>query len=87
MQISVDISMYPFKDDYIPAISAFIAQLNEHQQVEVKTNSMTTQLFGDYDEVMALLQATMRHSMETFGKLVFVAKFIPGNTRQISGYE
>ena len=87
MQLSVDISMYPLQDQYIPAIDAFIAHLNESGPVQVKTNSMSTQLFGEYDEVMALLGATMRHSMDTFGKLVFVAKFIPGDTRQISGYD
>jgi len=87
MQLSVEISMYPLQDNYIPAIDAFIALLNEHQQIQVKTNSMSTQLFGEYDEVMALLQAAMRYSMDTFGKLVFVVKFIPGDTRQISGYD
>lgn len=87
MQLSVEISMYPLQDYYIRAIDAFITQLNEPGQVQVKTNSMSTQLFGEYDQVMTLLSAAMRHSMNTFGKLVFVAKFIPGDTRQASGYD
>ena len=87
MQLSVDISMYPLKDEFITPIDEFIAALNQHGQVEVKTNSISTQLFGDYDVVMALIQEAIKKSFETWGKCVFVTKFLLGDTRESSRYE
>ncbi len=87
MQLSVEISMYPLKDAFIPPIDEFIAALIAHGQVEVKTNSMSTQLFGDYEEVMALLQAAIKQSFATWGKCIFVTKFLLGDSRDSSGYD
>ncbi len=87
MQISVEISMYPLRDEFLPAISDFIELVNRNDMVEVKTNSMSTQLFGEYDQVMALLQAGIKHSFERYGKVVFATKFLHGDTRLASGYE
>jgi len=87
MQISVEISMYPLRDEFIPAISDFIEVLNRSDAVEVKTNSMSTQLFGEFDQVMALLQTGIKYSFERYGKVVFATKFLHGDTRLASGYE
>lgn len=87
MQISVEISMYPLRDEFLPAIGEFIEQLNKDTAVEVKTNSMSTQLFGEYDQVMQLLQAAIRASFERYNKVVFATKFLHGDTRLASGYE
>ena len=54
MNIVAEISMYPLQSDYIPPIDDFLAQLNAEPSVEVKTNRMSTQLFGDHDVVMDL---------------------------------
>ena len=86
MKISVEISMYPLRDEFLPVIAGFIEQLNQDQQVEVKTNSMSTQLFGEYDQVMALLQASIKESFERFNKVVFATKFLHGDARA-NGYE
>ncbi|WP_160152771.1 YkoF family thiamine/hydroxymethylpyrimidine-binding protein [Microbulbifer sp. ALW1] len=79
MQLSVDISMYPLKDEYIPAIKDFIQRLNEQPQLQVISNTMSTQVFGDYDVVMDVLKAEMRKSWEQFGRAIFVCKFIDGD--------
>ncbi|WP_226666064.1 YkoF family thiamine/hydroxymethylpyrimidine-binding protein [Microbulbifer aggregans] len=79
MQLSVEISLYPLKDEYIPAIKGFIDRLNQHPQLQVLTNTMSTQVFGDYDLVMDTLKAEMRVSYEQFGRAIFVCKFIDGN--------
>lgn len=81
MQLSVEISKYPLAEDYKGPIQAFIDQLAAEQGLLVITNTMSTQLFGDYDTVMQALQRCMRWSMEHYGKLVFVCKFIPGDLR------
>ena len=56
MKLSVEISMYPLKDEFIPAIQNFIDRLNTHPALQVLTNTMSTQVFGDYDAVMDVLK-------------------------------
>ncbi|WP_105101718.1 hypothetical protein [Microbulbifer pacificus] len=79
MKLSVEISMYPLKDEYIPAIKDFIQRLNTHPQLRVITNTMSTQVFGDYDLLMDMLKTEMRQSWERFGRAIFVCKFIDGD--------
>ena len=46
MQVSVDISLYPLHQGYIPQIDAFILLLNQEPEVKVITNVLSTQLYG-----------------------------------------
>ena len=71
MNLVGEISMYPLQSDYIPPIDDFLAQLNAEPSVEVKTNRMSTQLYGDHDVVMDLLKRTTRISRERFGAVAF----------------
>jgi uncharacterized protein YqgV (UPF0045/DUF77 family) len=79
MKLSVEISMYPLKDEYIPAIQNFIDRLNSHPELQILTNTMSTQIFGDYDVVMDIIKQEMRKSYEQFGRAIFVCKFIDGD--------
>ena len=79
MKVSVEISKYPLAEDYIGPIKGFIEQLNQYPEIRVITNTMSTQLFGDYDHVMQALQHCIKASFEQYGKMVFVCKFIPGD--------
>ncbi|RZM76733.1 hypothetical protein C3B51_17560 [Pseudoalteromonas rubra] len=79
MQLSVEISKYPLHSDYIPFIKDFIERLNQHPQLKVLTNIMSTQVFGEYELLMSTLSAEMKRSFEQFGKIVFVCKFISGD--------
>ena len=85
MQLSVEISLYPLKDEYIPAIKEFIQRLNEQPQLQVISNTMSTQVFGDYDVVMDTLKEEMRKSWEQFGRAIFVCKFIDGDLNPNTG--
>mgnify|MGYP002700129107 FL=1 len=79
MELSVEISKYPLADDYIPAIKNFIERLQKTNGLSVVGNTMSTQVFGDYDLVMDTLKNEMRYSYEKFGKAIFVCKFIGMN--------
>ena len=81
MHLSIEISKYPLADDYITPIKGFIEQLNRYPDLKVLTNTMSTQVFGEYDTVMQALQACMKWSFEHYGKIVFVVKFIHGDLR------
>ena len=84
MDISVDISLYPLKDEFIPAVSDFIQRISDYQGVHVVRNDLATQLYGDYDTVMDLLRTEIRHSWETHGKGVFVIKFLMDDLRGLA---
>jgi len=76
MKITVDISMYPLDQDYIPPIKAFIRRLRNYPGLELITNQLSTQIAGDYDNVTAALNACMAESMVTDGRVVFVARYL-----------
>ncbi len=78
MKMTVEISMYPVREDYIPPIDAFIAALNAYPDLEVETTPTSTRVLGDYARVMAVLTEAMEESQRSFGTSVFVTKFIPG---------
>ena len=80
MDIGVEISLYPLREDFVPAIHAFLERLNRAAELRVVTNSMSTQLFGPYEEVMQLLRTELRTTFESLsgaaGKAVFVMKVL-----------
>ncbi|MDI9246887.1 hypothetical protein [Marinobacter sp. CHS3-4] len=80
MYLSVQLSCYPLADDYKPPIWALIDRLQQ-TQLEVYPGRMSTEIFGEYDEVMQVLSDTMKWSFETYGKAVFVAKMMEGDRR------
>ncbi len=84
MQASVDISLYPLKEDYIPAIAEFIDRISQYPQISVTRNDLSTQLFGDYDKIMDILKKEIRYSWETWGKGVFVIKFLMDDLRGLA---
>ena len=88
MKLSVELSMYPLQNDYKPKIVAFLDFLNENaNNVEIRTSNMSTRVFGDFDEVNKLLNAAMKKSMQDFGKIVFVAKYLEGDARELKNYD
>ena len=78
MNTSVDISYYPLKDEFIPAILDFIDRLNKHEAITCKTNGMSTQVFGEYFEVMKALTEEIHKSFE-IPHSVFLLKIVNAN--------
>lgn len=78
MKLSVELTLYPLKEDYRDIIRQTVARLNACENVKVRTFPTATILVGDYDKVMALVDDTMRWTYEQYGKCVFIAKFLPG---------
>ncbi len=78
MQVAVDISLYPLNGHYVPPIKDFIVRLNARPGITVVTNPMSTQVRGDYDVVMAALNAEMRNTLEGPNRAVFVMKVLGG---------
>jgi len=84
MQISVDISLYPLQEEYIPMIRALIDRVKARPGIDVHTNALSTQLYGEYQTVMQVLNEEIEHSFKTWGKAVLVAKIINGDARDLA---
>lgn len=76
MRISVDISLYPLCEGYVEPILAFIAKLETNAKLVVRRNSLATQVFGEYRDVMDCLDAEMEAVFYALPHSVFVMKFI-----------
>ena len=79
MDVSVEISLYPLNNEYIPPIQDFIDRVNDAEGLTVKTNVMSTQVFGNYEKVMSCLNDQMKETFEKHGKNVFIMKVFPGD--------
>lgn len=76
MRVAVDISLYPLDADFIPPIKDVIERLNGYPELEVVTNPMSTQLRGDYDDVMAALNKEIKATFDRVPKAVFAMKIL-----------
>jgi uncharacterized protein YqgV (UPF0045/DUF77 family) len=76
MEIGVEISLYPLHQQYIPPIQDFIDRLNVQSGLRIVTNSMSTQVFGDYELVMQTLVRELRMTFEANDKAIFVMKVL-----------
>jgi uncharacterized protein YqgV (UPF0045/DUF77 family) len=76
MKITVDISMYPLDSNYIPPIKSFIHALRGYEGLEIVTNQLSTQIRGEFGDVMPALSECMRESMLGNRKVVFVTRFL-----------
>lgn len=80
MDIGVEISLYPLKADFIPAVHEFIGRVTAHHSLKVVTNSMSTQVFGGFEEVMDALRAALEASFAAMApggeRAAFVLKVI-----------
>lgn len=75
MKASVEISYYPLKEAFIPPIQSFIDRLRSYSEINVETNGMSTQVFGEYDELMRIITKEMKAAMEV-PYSVFVLKVV-----------
>ena len=76
MNSSVEISMYPLKEDYKPSIIVFIKNLRKYPFIKVNTNGMSTQVFGDYKRVMNAINTEMENTFLNSNAVVFNLKVI-----------
>ena len=75
MKASIDISYYPLMEDYKPTIKRFIASLSANPAITVKPNSMSTHVFGEFDETMQAVTQCIKDAFE-IPSSVFVIKIM-----------
>ena len=82
MKCSVEISMYPLDNNYINLITHFMKSLRNHPFITLETNGMSTQVFGDYDNVMSAINKEMKNNFLMQNKVVFNMKVINAHLQE-----
>lgn len=75
MKISVELTLTPLHDDYEPAIIHFIKQLRA-SNLKIIENPLSTQVYGDYDEVMSLLNSEIKSAFQLVESGVLFIKIV-----------
>lgn len=80
MIISVELSYYPLHEEYKKPILHFIDDLKQNKNLTVRTNTMATQVFGEFEEVMATITDSIKNAF-ALPHSVFVMKVINADLR------
>jgi uncharacterized protein YqgV (UPF0045/DUF77 family) len=75
MIVTVEISMYPFRNDFRDIVKDFIDYLSSYDKLEIVKGSTSTVLIGDYAYVMDSLKELFLWSHNKHGQAVFAVKF------------
>jgi uncharacterized protein YqgV (UPF0045/DUF77 family) len=75
MKISVELTLTPLQDNYEPAIINFIKQLRS-SGLTILENPLSTQVYGEYDAVMNILQKEMKTTLEAIERGVLYIKIV-----------
>lgn len=83
MKISVELTLTPLQDGYEEPIISFIKNLRA-SGLTVLENPLSTQVYGDYDTVMNVLQSEIKNAMEGIDAGLLHMKIVKSDR---SGYE
>ena len=82
MQVSVELSLYPLNEKFIYPIDDFISCLEVYNIIEVRKNNMSTQLFGEFDDIMNILKVEIGKTFKKEINSVFNLKIVNGDSRK-----
>ena len=78
MEISVDLTLSPLQNDYEQHVINFIKALR-NSKFKVLENPLSTQIFGDYDELMPFLTQEIKRSFDAVDISVLTIKLVKTN--------
>ena len=78
MEISVDLTLSPLQDDYEKHVIDFIKALR-NSKFTVLENPLSTQIFGNYDELIPFLTKEIKRSFENVDISVLTMKVVKTN--------
>ena len=77
MEVTIDISMYPNKEDFIPPIKGFIKTINTYSNLKITTFPTSTVVQGEYHHAMNSVKETILVCQQEFNNAIYVMKVIP----------
>ncbi|MCR9181781.1 MAG: thiamine-binding protein [Flavobacteriaceae bacterium] len=78
MDISVELTLSPLQDSYEQPIIDFIKKLR-NSGLKTLENPLSTQIYGDYDSVMNVLNSEMKIVLEAVERGVLYIKIVKSN--------
>ncbi len=75
MNISVDLTLSPLQDDYETPIIEFIKRLRG-SEFKVLENPLSTQIYGNYDQLMPFLTQEIKRSLQEVNISVLQMKIV-----------
>ncbi len=75
MKISVELTLTPLQDTYELAIIHFIKKLRA-SNLKTSENPLSTQVYGDYDEVMNVLTTEIKEAFELMERGLLYMKIV-----------
>lgn len=85
MKISVELTLTPLHDDYEPAIIHLIKKLRA-SKLKVLENPLSTQVYGDYDEVMNLLNSEIKEAFQLIESGLLHMKIVKSDRHSYEPY-
>lgn len=83
LTVSLEVSMYPLRDEYLPSIDRFLEILHNTEGLKVKTNVMSTQVFGEYDLAFNTVQNAIKEIYSQGGQFPYVIKVLNGDVSEM----
>ena len=77
MIVTIDISMYPNKEEFIESIKGFIEIINIFSGTKIQTFPTSTFIQGEYANTMKAAQEAISEAHVKYKKAVYVMKIIP----------
>ena len=81
MKISVELTLAPLKNNYIPTIKSFIKKLRK-LNVTIKETPLSTQIYGEYDQIMNMIIPIIHKTFEDEDAVILHIKMIKGDRSQ-----
>ena len=75
MNVSIDLSMYPLHKDFETPIKEFIKTLRK-SKFHTEENGLSTQIFGDYLQVMEFINSNIHEVLLNEKNCVFILKIV-----------
>ncbi|UII74525.1 thiamine-binding protein [Flagellimonas sp. HMM57] len=83
MKISVELALTPLQDDFEAPIIDFIQKLRA-SGLTILENPLSTQVYGEYDDVMKILHKEIKDTFENIEHILLNMKIVKSDR---SGYE
>ena len=81
MKVSVELTLAPLKNNYVPIIKSFIKKLRKLRFI-INETPLSTQIYGEYDEIMNMIKPMIRKTFEDEDAVMLHIKIIKGDRSQ-----
>lgn len=85
MKISVELTLSPLQNEFEPAIVHFIKKLRA-SNLKVLENPLSTQVYGDYDSVMQVLNTEIKEAFALMDKGLLFMKIVKSDRHDYEPY-